>query len=539
MANRDLNFTPNVNEVVADKTTPLDLAEGIAQIGATIADQSAQSKLLANTAQAHVEFKKLDSEFRLKNAADPTNPEGLKELQEKRAAIADDLGQNIPLLYGRQWQNKTIELGQQSDASNEVWAVGQQKTNTLNNFKFAQQTYLDSANRDGQAAGASGATDLSGVMNFLTSRQQLAESVSSVFGVAKAEELLHAYNKDYVKSYVSGLAENAPAAAAELIESPEIGQHLTTMEKGDLLDQIARVKRQQKLQKQLTTTMNDTGLTDLVNDPNATYYEKRAEIDRQELSGTISPSAASKARRVIKSSADLDSQTDTPVMAEIINQIYDLNAASATNASEYLHGVQNVQEKILEKQANGELTAPDAGKLNKQLVTLTNKRISEATQQVGNEFYDANQKFNVLPPEYRGQATRQLFYDSDGKGFTKQQYDVQAQTIIDNVNAKRRSHALNIANNVASNDARFLKSINATPADITETARKYNITEAEVMRQLRLKAANRAARAGAVTQIAPDDSAPPSGPGEPGGPVVLKPMDDGSDAENGAEDFSE
>lgn len=536
MANRDLNFSPEVNNVVADQTTNLDLATSVAGIGAKIAEQSAQSKLLANTAKAHVAFKELDTQFRLKYADDPTNPEGLKELKESRAAIADSLGENIPLLYGRQWQDKTIELGTQSDVSNELWAGHQQRINTVNNVNGSIKTYLDSANKDGQTFGASDATDLSGAMNFLTSRQQLEEFGTPTIGTTKTGELLKNYNKDYVKSFLSGVAETSPAKATELMSSPEISQHFTTAERGDMIDQIARVKRQQALGKQLTTTMNDTGLTDVVNDTNSTYYEKRAKIDKLELQGSISPGAASKARRVIKSTADLDSQTDTPVMAEIINQVYDLNANSQANASEYLRGVQNVQEKILDKQASGELTAPDAGKLNKQLVQLTNKRLSESTQQVGNEFYDANQKFNTLPPEYRGQATRNLFYAADGKGFTKQQYDAQANTIIDEINQKRRMAALNVANNAAANDAKFLKSIKYTPADVTETARKHHISEQEVMRQLRLKVMNKHTTPAPVSGIGADEVAPVAD--EPTQPVVLT-DGDGADIESNGEDLGE
>lgn len=525
MAQRDLNFTPDITNVVTEN--PSGIAVGIAEVGAKIADQSAQAKLLDSTSKAHVAFKQLDAQFRTQYADDPTNPEGLKALKESRASISDELGANIPLLYGRQWQDKTIELGTQSDVSNELWATHQQRVNTVTNVNGAIKAYLDSANKDGAVFGATDTTDFSGAMNFLTSRQQIEQAGGGIIGTTKTDELLKNYNKDYVKSFLSGVAETSPLKAADLINSPEIAQHFTTEEKGDMIDQINRVARQQKLQKQLTTTVNDTGLTDLVNDDNSTYYEKRANIDRLELSGQISPGSASKARRVIKSTADLDSQTDTPVMADIINKIYDLNANSQANASDYLRGVQNVQGMILDKQANGELTAPDAGKLNKQLVTLTNKRISDATQQVGNEFYDANQQFNQLPPEFRGDATRQLFYASDGKGYTKQQYAGQAHSIIDNINQKRRTAALKISSTAAMNDAKFLRSIKASPEDITETARKYHISEQEVMRQLRTRAANRHMPAAPVSGIAPD---PVTGD-EPAQPVVLQPADEneGSD----------
>lgn len=538
MANRDLNFTPDVNNVVADKSTPFDLAESVAQIGATIADQSAQSKLLANTAKAHVAFKGLDAEFRTKFADDPTSPEGLKWLQEQRATISDDLGQNIPLLYGRQWQNKTIELGTQSDVSNELWAAQQQHANTINNFNGSMQTYLDSANKDGQAFGVSGGGDLSGAMNYLSSRTQLEQAGSGILGTAKTQEMLKTYNRDYVKSFISGVAEKSPQTAAELINSPEINQHFTTEEKGIFINQIERVKKQQDLQNSLSVTTNNSQLVDIVNDSNASSIEKIYTIDTLRMQGNISSKAASNALAVVHSKEAIDAITDTPVMSEIINQVYDLNANSSSNASDYLRGVKNLQEKILEKQASGELTAPDAGKLNRQLTTLSNKRISDATQQVGNEFYDANQKFNVLPPEYRGEATRQLFYVTDGKSYTKDQSIAQAQSIIDGINQKRRTQALSTVNNAAANDARFLKAIKASPADITETARKYHINEAEVMRRLRMHAANKSPGAGSVSQVGADEVAP-SAQGESGGPVVLTPIDGGSDTGSTGGDLSE
>jgi hypothetical protein len=220
-------------------------------------------------------------------------------------------------------------------------------------------------------------------------------------------------------------------------------------------------------------------------------------------------------------------------MADIINQVYDLNVNASLNAGDYLRGVKNLQEKILEKQASGELTAPDAGKLNRQLSTLSNKRIAEATQQVGNEFYDANQKFNTLPPEFRGQATRQLFEISDGKDFTKEQYAAQANAVLDGINQKRRENALKVANNSSVNDANLLKSLKLTSADVTETARIHNITEAEVMRQIRMHIANKAVRSMPVTNVAPEDNNT-TVPGEFGSPVVLTPPSNDTPDSSGA-----
>lgn len=517
MANRDLNFTPTVTQVTPEEPNN-GLVLGIADIAAKVADASEQSKVLANTAQAHVAFKTADMQFRQQYADDPTNPEGIKALAESRKNITDSLGENISPFYQREWQKQTTDLATQSQVSNEAWAFKQQQRNTINNFQVTAKTYTDTANRDGQAYGAGGDLDPAAIMNYATAQQGLVSTASNVLGADKAQELAKNFKSDYIKSFVSGVAENSPAKAAQMLADPTIKANFTTEEQGEMVDQINRVKKQQALIQSLQQTSSGANITDIVNNPNTTYYEKRASIDTLDMEGSITPSMAAKARRVIRSSSDLDTQTDTPIMAGIINQIYDLNAASQTNPSDYLHGVRNIQEAIAGQQASGQLTAPDAGKLNKQLTDLTSKRVADSTQTVGNEFYDANQQFNILPPEYRADATRQLFYASDGKSFNKQQYSAQANTIIDGINAQQRAAAQKIATATSQSDAAFLRTIHASPADVAETARTHGISEQEVVRQLRAHAAGSRRAAPVSRAVEPADD---SGGGVAGGPVKL------------------
>lgn len=515
MANRDLNFSPDVTAVTPEE--PNSTALGIAAIGDKVAETSEQSKVLIGSTKLHVGYKQLDAQFRSQYAGDPTNAQGLQDLAEARKNLSDTMGDDISPFFQRQWQEKSAELAGQSDVSNEVWTVHQQRVNTVANVNTSIRTYTDMANHDGQAYGTSGATDGGNIMNFLTARQQIEQFGSTNLGAEKTGVLLKNFNSDYVKAFVSGVAETSPQRAVELLNNPDVQSNFTTEERGEMLEQVARVKRQQALAQTLTTTQNNSSLPDIVNNPETTYYEKRAQIDQLDMQGAITPKAAAASRRVIKSSNDLDTQTDTPVMADIINRTYDLNASAATNGSEYLLGVQNLQHEILDKQASGQLTAPDAAKLNKQLTDLTSKKISDATQQVGNEFYDANQKFNALPPEYRGEATRQLFYASYGNSYTKQQYAAQAQAIIDNTNAKRRADAQKSADIMATSNTTLLKSLNASPADVTATAKKYGITEQEVIHRLRAAHLDKASkRLGPTSNAAPDDDETPAAP------VVLK-----------------
>ena len=150
------------------------------------------------------------------------------------------------------------------------------------------------------------------------------------------------------------------------------------------------------------------------------------------------------------------------------------------------NGVKNIHGQILQAQATGSLTAQDAMKLTKQVNELTSKKLADATNTAGMEFYDANKTFDTLPPEYRGQATRALFYAGSGQNWTPQQYKNQASQIVQQVNNQRRQLAQQTINGVAQGDQEFLKTVpNASPESIKATAQKYGISTQEVILQLR------------------------------------------------------
>lgn len=484
MANRD--FDPDVPTVtVTPKNVQTDLLMGISEIGAKAAEASEQSKLLMYGAQAHAAFKGVDAQYRMQFADNPGSTEAQAWLAEQRQQISDKLGGNISTFYQRQWTSKITELGSQSDISNEMWGVHQNYRNTVNNTNVAMKTYLDVGNKDGQAYGQSEATDGGNIMNFLTARQSLTDAAAPLIGADKAGAMLKNFDTDYAKSFVAGVAESNPQKALSLLSMPEVNQHFTTQDRDDMIQVIHRTQKAQQMAQSMSLTVNDSKLADLVNDSSTTYYEKRAQLDQLDMQGAITPTAAAKARRVIKSSEDLETQTDTPAMAGIVNQIYDLNANAATNGDDYLRGVRNVQNQILDMQGNGSLTARDAIKLQNQVRTLTSAKLSSATQSVGLEFYDANKKFDVLPPEFRGDATRQLFYAQDGKSLTPQQIQSTAMGIIDNINSQRRSSAQQAIKTVSESDTEMLRAINATMEDVKETATLHHVSTDEVLRQIR------------------------------------------------------
>lgn len=508
MANRPDNFSPTVTDVVPENPDTGTLTHTIMAVGAQIADASAQTKALKAVADTQVGFSALDRKFRQEYADDPTNPEGIKNLQAQRKALTTDIGKNVPTYVMRDYTQKALELSSQSTASNEVWTTHQQVRNTVNNLATTQKTYLLQANQAGQSFGESGG-DITDAMNYMQANQSIRQFAEPVLGKDKVDKALGQFNTNYVKSFVAGVAEKHPDQAAALLEDPNLQAHFSTQDRGDMIDLINRTKKQQDMAQQLQTVKQQSQLPDIVNNPEVSYFEKRAEIDRLDMQGSITPKAAAAARRVIKSSEDLDSQTDTPAMADTINKIYDLNENTGLKQSEYLNGVKSLQENVLAMQDSGQLTGQDAVKLNKEISTLTQKRMSEATKAVGYKFGSANKKFDTLPPEYRGQATRQLFYASQGQDLTPQQLSSQADGIIDVINKKRRADALSIVSRTTNDDV-FLQVTGYTRADVATTAQKRGLSQDQVIQALRDKYAKK--RGKTVTKVAPaDDTSNASG----------------------------
>lgn len=501
MANRDLDFSPTVTNVVAEKPDT-SFTDAIANIGEQVANASAQTKALQASANTQVKLSQLNGQFRQKYADDPTNADGLKELADAQQQVVQTEGAGVPSIAMRDFTNKTIELQKSSKAGNEVWTTRQQVRNTSANMQTARVAYLSEANENGRNFAANGSdADLSTALNYGQANSSIMQFASPVIGKDKTALYLKSFNKDYVKSFVAGVAETNPARAAQLLESPEISDNFTTQDRGDMVDLIKRTQKQHELTTSLQTVKSNEDLTDLVNDPKKTYFEKRATIDQLEMSGGVTSKNASNARRVIKSSEDLEAQTDTPVMADIINRVYDLNQNTSLKPSEYLNGVHAVQDMIGAQQGIT-ITGGDATKLQKEISTLTQKRMADATKSVGYQFGAANKKFNALPPEYRGEATRQLFYVQQGQNMSKEQLGNQADQIIDGINQKRRTDALSIVSRTTNDDV-FLQATGYSREQVAATAKNRGISQEQVIQALRQKYTKKRPGAGPIKGLAP------------------------------------
>lgn len=185
----------------------------------------------------------------------------------------------------------------------------------------------------------------------------------------------------------------------------------------DLLDDLTRIKSNTQLMREYEENVKQNKGEDEATKyiyGNTTYDDKLKYINEQEFLGNISEKFAQQARRNIKQFKPNNQRTISAAQSidEILRRAYDLNESGASD-EDYLKGIRNIRNDILAMHDNGDISTADAIKMNNQLSTATNKKVSEATSTVATGYGSAKDYIDkVLPPELRAEAIREVFYDT-------------------------------------------------------------------------------------------------------------------------------
>lgn len=483
MANRDTTDFRSVIQKVVE--SPNQIMNVVADVGSEIIRQGEEAKINENLSKAQLDLNKLQFDYQVAYESDPLK--GIDDYKEKRAEIFQTYGSEISPIYERYWNENTRKIEQANDATQQGWALKQTRVNTVKAINASMKNSYQQANMDGQKFGASDDTEIGAYVNFETSKQNLAAWGNRNVGETTTAGILDGYDKDYMKSFLSGVADKNPKKAAALLEDDSVKKMFTSDEIDTFENVIKKNAKRNELGSLFEQMNNEDQLTNVVNDPQGDYFSKRLQVDTLEFENKISPTAADNARRVLTSKKNVDSVTDPDQMADVVQSMYDLNAIADISQEDYLVGVANIRNDIMDRQANGKLSPADAQKLNGQLRTLTGAKVAGATQGVGMGFTDANKRFETLPPQYRGKATRDLFYATQGQEMTPEQINEKANGIIDKINGGIRNETIQKLNKLQTPDADFLKTKGYSMDDVKETAAKYNMTEQEVIQKLKAK----------------------------------------------------
>lgn len=338
-------------------------------------------------------------------------------------------------------------------------------------------------------------------------------AASTVFSRDKLDAIRYEGRQKALVSWMQGQLETNPTEVKNILDSKKYDAELGSQNISKLYDSasqqeeaIKKAEEKKLLESQEVSVRqrlkNQQVMADDLLDDSLTFEQKIARINEADFKGEIDDKYAIEARRYINSLNDINTATDSSTMAQITTRMYDLNAMSDMNERDYLIGIDNIKRDILAKSSAGELSRDDAKKLNNQLKTLSSAKVADATNSIASSFSDANKIINNnLPPEYRGDAVRKLFYSTTGdemkainpkdKEAIKTFHRMKSQEIVDSINSQRRQKVIEkvnqLSNNQTTSDLDFIKSKGYTMDDVSETAKKYNMTEAQVIQQLKAK----------------------------------------------------
>lgn len=225
------NLTPFADIATVPVEQVNTLASDVAGVAANIAVASQEAKIAENFTQAQLEIQQLDNDFRIKNQADPLNKTAFDEYKGQRKLVYDKYAEGISTLFLGDWRQNTNKLDFASEQANQAWAVGQAKKNTIASVQKSLDNSLFMAQQNGQAFGRGEKGDLESLLNYAPTRDTLRNTLVNSIGEMEAEEVLTAYDEDYMKSFIAGVADTNPVAALGLLDNPMAKKALATSPK--------------------------------------------------------------------------------------------------------------------------------------------------------------------------------------------------------------------------------------------------------------------------------------------------------------------
>ena len=219
MARRDLNNSPTVLDNTVDlssentKIAVADFAEGILR-------QNEEAKIAKNFSRAQLDLNALDYQYRIDYQGDPMG--GISKYKEDRASIFKKYGSDISVLYKRTWQEKTMGLEEKFDAAQQGWALEQTRVNSITSVNETIENNFIQAGMDGRRYASSNAAEIESFLNYGISRTELEEFGAKNIGSETTKKLLKTYDEDYMKSFLSGVAETNPAKALSVLEKDTV-----------------------------------------------------------------------------------------------------------------------------------------------------------------------------------------------------------------------------------------------------------------------------------------------------------------------------
>lgn len=287
MANHE---TENNFRTSVQQTSSVDqLGQALAGLGQKIIAAGQEAKITENFSAAQLDLHKLNQQYQIDNEANPFA--GLDGLKEKRDEILSSYGEQISPFFRKQWQDSARGLATKDDMATETWAYAQTKKNTVTSINTSIKNNLSQAALDGENFGNSDTDEIGSMLNYAQSKKQLAGFGDKHLGAETTTALLQDYDGDYLKTFISGVADSNPLKALRIMERDDVKSSFTRKDQYLSMKKAVETRALQvdKIngEKQVLGVLKDENalLTKSLTD-NVSYADLQSEFSRLSAAGT-------------------------------------------------------------------------------------------------------------------------------------------------------------------------------------------------------------------------------------------------------------
>jgi len=393
MANRDLSNFRDVTQVQGKLAGQELIAAG--EMGQKIVDMSQKAKVAEGLSAAQLEIAKLDTDFRIKNEANPFDKKAIDAYKSQRKAVLGKYNSDIGSLWANDFSTQAATLEGNSDLQMQNWGYKQAEINTLTSIDTMGQNNKQLMMQHGVNYGKTGEGDLDAILDFEASRQQLVEfaKTSGAVGEVTANKILGAYDSEMASAFVGAVASENPYRAKNLLDS---GQFDASINVEDRIKLSKTIDRGIKRSERAAVTNGLKMLKMQIEDPANFYAKQGLDLDQiVEAQGS-------------EENASVIPNKEAELLATKINQIKD--------PAELETALQNINQTYGYYSQNALNDLSKNGLNNNARITMTLMNTEDADQATVQSFFDMGKLRDAQGKPVEPQKLAQDILTAKGEG---------------------------------------------------------------------------------------------------------------------------
>lgn len=189
-------------------------AAGATGLYSKVKDESEEARINNSITKLNIDMAKATEEWKTKYSKDPNSAEGKAFLMDAYKNNIDKYSSGFTGKYKNLFLQNANTVMNKYSITNQSWQVAQSKQNATFQINDSIKNSLNEAYYNGMNGNIGQAT-----VNFETYSNNLRELGNKVLGEAETDKLLQNYKSDYFKSSISGLIDQQPEKALQLLDS--------------------------------------------------------------------------------------------------------------------------------------------------------------------------------------------------------------------------------------------------------------------------------------------------------------------------------